>query len=234
MRIQIKFILYKKAEGSLYKLIIIFIALYPISVRSEVSPFNLYGDKIEFDVIRDGEKVGLHTTRFLTRQNSKIIETRMGMEVTVFSIPIYSFAYEATEIWENGQMTKLDVVVLDGSDRKTIKATSITDGFSIKGPSGNFIFPGTVISTNHWNANVVNTRRVLNTLTGAINRVQITRKGIERIYLKNGNLLATRYDYSGDLNNTSAWYDNEGRWVKLQFIARDGSTISYVCNTCDF
>ena len=185
-------------------------------------------------MLRDGEKVGQHSTRFKIRKNSQIIESRMNIEVTVFSIPIYSFTYEATEIWVNGQMANLDVLVLDGSEQKTIKVSSATDGFSIKSPSGEVMFYEPIISTNHWNINVVNDSRVLNTLTGEINRVKITNKGSERISIKNGTLKATRYDYTGDLKNTSAWYDDEGRWVKLQFIARDGSTISYLCNTCEF
>jgi hypothetical protein len=218
----------------LYRLIFIFFALFPISAQSEILPFNMYKNNIEFDVFRDGEKVGQHSTRFKIQKNSQIIESRMNIEVTVFSIPIYSFTYEATEIWVNGQMANLDVLVLDGSEQKTIKVSSATDGFSIKSPSGKGMFYEPIISTNHWNINVVNDSRVLNTLTGEINRVKITNKGSERISIKNGTLKATRYDYTGDLKNTSAWYDDEGRWVKLQFIARDGSTINYLCNTCDF
>ena len=206
--------------------------MFPISVQSEVLPLDLYDNRIEFDVIRDGQKVGQHITRFKKQENSLIVKTLMDIKVKVFSITIYSFSYEATEIWSNDQMVELDVLVLDGSEKKIIKAISTTNGFSIKGPSGSFEILGPIISTNHWNVNVVKENQVLNTLTGAINRVQITNKGSERISVKNGNLKATRYDYAGDLENTSVWYDDNGGWVKLQFIARDGSTISYLCNTC--
>jgi hypothetical protein len=194
----------------------------------------LYGNKIQFDVMRDGQKVGQHTTRFLTHGNNLVIETLLNLNVTLFSIPIYSFYYEATEIWSDDLMINLDVSILDGSERKTIKAVSTVDGFFIKGPSGDLLISGPIISTNHWNSDVVKEHQVLNTLTGAVNQVQIVNKGSERITVRNGNLKATRYDYTGDLTGTSVWYDDKGRWVKLQFIARDGSTISYVCNTCDF
>jgi len=217
----------------LYKIAVFFIVLFPISVRSEISPLSLYGNKIEFDVIRDGQVVGQHTTRFQVQANKLVIKTLMNLKIKFFSIPFYSFNYDATEIWINDLMTNLDVSVLDGSERKIIKAFSTTDGFFIKGPAGDFVISEPIITTNHWNANILKERQVLNTITGAVNQVQITNKGSERISVKKGLLTATRYDYTGDLTNTSAWYDNEGRWVKLQFIARDGSTISYMCNTCD-
>jgi hypothetical protein len=218
----------------LYRLIIFFVTLFPISAQSEALPFNLYENRIEFDVIRDGEKVGQHTTRFKVRGDSQIIESQMNMQLTVFSIPIYTFTYEATEIWSNNLMTNLDVLVLDGSEKRKITAFSTTNGFSIQGPSGDVVVAGPIMSTNHWNVNVVKEHQVINTLTGVVNQVQIIHKGRERISSKNVDFQATRYDYTGDLNNTSVWYDDNGRWVKLQFIARDGSTISYVCKSCDF
>lgn len=225
--------MFGRFKSLLYRLIFFFILLLPISVRSEISPFNLYGKKIQFDVIRDGKIVGQHTTHFQVQADKLVIETQMNLKIKVFSISIYSFNYEATEIWKNDLMTNLDVTVLDNSERKIINAFSVTDGFSIKGPAGDFKISGPIISTNHWNVNVLKERRVLNTITGAVNQVQITNKGRERVSVKKGHLIATRYDYTGDLTNTSAWYDNEGRWVKLRFIARDGSTINYFCNTCD-
>jgi len=63
--------------------------------------------------------------------------------------------------------------------------------------------------------------------------VKIMNKGKERIAVKGGSVMATRYDYSGELTNTSVWYDAKGRWSKLEFKARDGSTVEYICNTCE-
>ena len=85
--------------------------------------------------------------------------------------------------------------------------------------------------TNHWNAGVLGQTRVLNTLTGKINNVSILSKGIETVSTENGPIKATRYVYSGDLDN-EVWYDDLGRWVKMRFKASDGSTINYVCKSC--
>jgi hypothetical protein len=47
----------------------------------------------------------------------------------------------------------------------------------------------------------------------------------------NGPIKATEFVYDGELK-TNAWYDKQGRWVGLQFKARDGSTITYRCMNC--
>ena len=42
---------------------------------------------------------------------------------------------------------------------------------------------------------------------------------------------ATLYRYTGDLD-TEVWYDDEGRWVRMRFKAKDGSVITYQCEVC--
>jgi len=65
-----------------------------------------------------------------------------------------------------------------------------------------------------------------------MNAVTILKKGLETIEVVGGRLEATRYDYTGQLRDTSVWYDAAGRWVQLQFLARDGSVVTYKCRTC--
>ena len=40
-----------------------------------------------------------------------------------------------------------------------------------------------------------------------------------------------KYVYNGDIEAT-VWYDQAGRWVKMKFSAKDGSTIEYDCVEC--
>jgi hypothetical protein len=53
----------------------------------------------------------------------------------------------------------------------------------------------------------------------------------EFVDTERGPVMATRYAYHGDLE-TEVWYDDFGRWVKMRFAGRDGSTIEYVCTLC--
>lgn len=88
-----------------------------------------------------------------------------------------------------------------------------------------------IFPTTHWNVAVLDRSTVLNTLTGRLNKVEIEFAGPERIQTASGMISANRYRYSGELE-TDVWYTRDGRWVKLQFEAKDGSTIEYVCRQC--
>ena len=189
-------------------------------------------ETISFDVVRKGEVVGNHVTTFLHDGTELIVESKMNLKITLLGIPVYSFDYKSLEKWSNGVLSYLKVDVKDGADQLMITSQLNEQGLNITSPSGTYIIKGLILSTNHWNADVVKQTRVLNTLTGKINKVKLIKKGEERISTRDGKILATRYDYTGELTDTSVWYDSAGRWSKLKFKARDGSTVEYICNNC--
>jgi hypothetical protein len=216
-----------------YIIFVSVVLLFSQPTFSEPAPFDVYGGKVGFDVVRDGELVGQHVTTFTHDVSGMVIESRMNMSITFLTIPVYSFDYRSVEKWSGGALSHLDVVIEDGSDHIKISSLPKAEGLKVKTPSGTYYVDTPIISTNHWNVDVVKKSRVLNTLTGNINQVKITNRGEERIPVKGSSVLATRYDYSGELTDTSVWYDAMGRWSKLEFKARDGSTVEYICNTCE-
>jgi hypothetical protein len=200
---------------------------------SELKPIDEYDNKIGFDVVRNGEVVGQHVTTFSREGSDLVVESKMDLEITFLSVPIYSFNYRSLEKWSDGVLSHLDVDIKDGADQIKISSLLNAEGLTIIAPSGTFRVRGPIISTNHWNSDVLRQSRVLNTLTGKINQVKLINKGEERIPVKDSYILATRYDYSGELTDTSVWYDSRGSWSKLKFKARDGSNVEYICNTCE-
>ena len=212
-------------------MVIILLAVQP--THSQTKPIEEYNNKIGFDVVRNGEVVGQHVTTFLQDGSDLTVESKMNLKITLLGITVYSFDYMSLEKWSDGVLSSLDVDVEDGADQFKISSLLNSEGLTIISPSGTITARGPIISTNHWNADIVMQSRVLNTLTGKINHVKLISKGEERISIKDGYIMATRYDYSGELTDTSVWYDSHGRWSKLEFKARDGSTVEYICNTCE-
>ena len=215
-----------------YFIFILFIFSTGPSLASALDPTKLYGERIEFDVIREGKVVGEHITSFEKNGDAVTVTSRMNIDIFVLFLPVYAFDYQTTETWTSGQLTNLKVNVVDGSDRLAFHANRKRSDLAVLLEDRSYTIEGQIFATNHWNANVVNDRQVLNTLTGNVNDIIVTPKGAETIDVSGGQITANRYDYSGDLTDTSVWYDDQGRWVKLQFLARDGSIIKYLCRTC--
>lgn len=211
---------------------LIFILSAPVGHATPIDPVSLYGNKIEFDVLREGKVVGEHVTRFEQSDQDLYVTSNMNIDIFILFVPVYAFDYVTTEKWVAGKMVSLDANVIDGSDRVAFSARHQGNKMLIEQAGRQISIAPDVLTTNHWNVDVVQDQQVLNTLTGNLNDVTITDKGLEEVMTLNGPVEARRYDYSGDLKDTSVWYDQHGRWVKLRFLARDGSTIEYRCRTC--
>jgi len=213
-------------------LLLFFILALPQRAFATPDVTQIYGDTIEFDVLREGKVVGEHITAFEKERGRLSVKSKMELEIFLLFIPVYSFSYQAEETWVDDGLNKLNVNVLDGTERVAFSANRQDDKLEVVKAEQSYLIDAPIISTNHWNVNVVGQNRVLNTLTGNINNVTIIKQGREPVETSKGSIEATRYDYQGDLKDTSVWYDDQGRWVKLRFKARDGSIIDYRCRTC--
>lgn len=199
---------------------------------SDPNPLDLYDTKHWFEIYRNGDLVGEHQTRFEQNETGWTVSSDMKIEITFLGFTAYSFTYAAQEKWQNSELDMLEVRINDDGEKEEFTAERTPEGVTIKLLGEDIIHDSPLITTNHWKYKVVTQNEVLNTLTGNVNRVLIADMGWEQVPVANGEVKAKRYEYSGDLTDTTVWYDEQGRWIKLAFKARDGSDIEYLCQTC--
>ena len=226
-----------RAFGLILPLVLVLAAILPKPATAiqedRFDPLALYGDRLTFDVWRDGDRVGEHRVSFRRDGEDLLVETQFGIEISFLVFKAYSFDYSSSARWHDGRLKSLRAVTDDDGSRREIRVEADVAMQSLRlhdGTAWRDVPLGT-FPTNHWHAGVLHGNRVINTLTGQVNEVEILRLGEEQVETANGEVSATRYAYSGDLE-TEVWYDERGRWVKMRFRAKDGSTIDYRCRTC--
>lgn len=198
---------------------------------SAVDPFSLYGNEIYFDVYREGDKVGFHRTQFSRKGGDLIVNSEFQLRIDVLFFTAYRYLYRSESRWRNGQLESLRAAVDDDGTTSFVVASRDSGRIKIRNAEGTIAVNSPLYPTNHWNAAVLSQPRVLNTLTGRVNDVRIVPQRREAVSTERGKVPATHHLYTGDLA-TEVWYDDAGRWVKMRFKARDGSTIEYVCRRC--
>ncbi len=190
-----------------------------------------YGPEVRYEVRRDGAPVGRHILRFERDGDHLTVRADFEMALTFLGFTVFEYSYLSTAHWRDGRLMRLRVTVDDNGDTQRTEARRDGDRMIIDGPKGRLDATSDLYPTNHWNPGVLRGERVLNTLTGGIDAVRIESAGEETLRTPGGPVIASRFVYDGDLQ-VESWYDREGRWVKLRFAGRDGSTIEYVCQTC--
>ena len=195
-------------------------------------PFILYGDEIRFDVRRNGDLVGSHTVSFAREGEQVTTATRFEVVVDVLFFTAYRYVYASQGTWRGGCLVGLTATTDDNGKENVVRVSQSGQGLAVSGPRGTVATGRTTLPTEHWAYGVVGRDVVINTITGGTNRVDIAPFGPETVTLANGReITARRYVYRGELDN-EVWYDADGRWVKMRFPAKDGSTIEYLCVKC--
>ncbi|CDO58880.1 hypothetical protein BN1012_Phect666 [Candidatus Phaeomarinobacter ectocarpi] len=203
----------------------------PAAAASILDIRALYGDRIEFGVYRGGAEIGEHIVQFDEVDDGLRVQTSTNLAVSALFITVYRFEYESDALWQDGTLMSITARTNDGGTVSEIEAEAEGGSLTVTGPNGTDEAPVGIYPTNHWNAGVIGSTRVLDTFTGRISDVDLASKGREQVVTAHGTLDATRYQYSGAIDN-EVWYDAEGRWVQMQFKGTDGSTIQLRCRSC--
>lgn len=194
-------------------------------------PVAAYGSEIIFDVYRRNAPIGHHTVRFSRDGGTLTAESQFRIRISVLGLPLYTYEYISTDRWRDGALQELhartddDGVVSEvvahrhGGKLKVIADTVQTD------------VDGDVFPTTHWNPAVIGTSRLLNTITGQVNAVDMTLVGMDDVDAGAERRRARHFAYTGELE-TEVWYDADGRWVKMRFNGKDGVPIEYRCIRC--
>jgi len=198
---------------------------------SDVDPMALYGPKILFDVSRNGEHVGQHTVLFEQTADGLSVDAHMTIDIKFLGFKAYSYDYRSTSLWRDGRLVRLDSKIDVDGDISRVEARSEGDRLIVTAADGSRAETSPIYPTDHWNAGVLGASKVINTIIGRIDQVEIEPLGESYVDFNGASTVARHYQYTGDLS-TEVWYDRDGRWVKMRFKAQDGSTIEYTCRTC--
>jgi hypothetical protein len=202
-----------------------------VNLPGQVDPISLYGDEILFDVLRNGEPIGNYLVRFKRNGGELQVESRASIEVEMLFVSAYRLRHQALETWRDGVFTALNASTNKDGDFSHVEAVREGQSLEVTSVDGAWDADGNVLPATHWNMAQMDAPVLIHTISGKQTHVSVLDAGIESVAM--GDLMrpARRFIYSGD-EDMETWYDDAGRWVKLRFLAKDGSTIEYVCRKC--
>jgi len=193
---------------------------------------SLYQKPRSYRIMRKGKRIGKHTLRITHQQSANAnqvdVAVKSRIRVKVLKVPVFSFDYQSSELWLNGQLQQVEAETTENSKTTVVSAKREGQAFKLKGTNGGTSSAENGLShtSNHWNPGVLSSGVLFNTLTGKPNQVSVESLGSTALELPVGTVQATHFRYSGNLQ-ADVWYDSDGRWVQLAFKGGDGSNILY-------
>ncbi|MQX36759.1 DUF6134 family protein [Roseospira navarrensis] len=167
---------------------------------------------LTYRIFRGDDPIGKTVFEFYARGADRTIVTRTNINVSVL---IYSYASQhmATEVWENGQLVRLETRTNDDGEPFRVDGAPGTGGFTVTGSEGTVTVSPTTPPKSFWNAGILTAPKVITTKRGAVAPVKTRTIGRERVAYKGGSTDAVRYRFETD-DVIDLWYTDDGLWVK--------------------
>lgn len=211
-------------------IILTFLAIQPARAASEAHKALLAsipdGNSLTFRAYIGDTDLGRHKMRWTVQGDAVTVNIEIDLGARVLFLPVYSYKHRSQETWRDGHLAAIATTTDDDGDKFSVTGELKNQAFDIKSSAFTGTAPLPLAPTSYWAYSSLKKPNWLNTQSGAMLKTAVAAKGIETVKTRAGQVIAKRYDVSGDLD-ISLWYDERNRWVKSRFIA-GGNTITYV------
>ncbi len=226
---------------------VLFFIVGLVAIASDAFASGPYPATWTFDAYREGQPIGYHKLTFEhSKSGSQTVTTDVDIALQKLGVTVYRYRHHATEVWQDGQLQKLDTITDDNGVSYTVAGRRTTRGLEVERTASGLVAPAAVpeqglqrpevsretfapdtLPTSLWSVEGVRRSVVLNSQYGKLSHIKVETVGREPVRLQSGEKSATRYRVTGDLQ-MELWFDDDGRWLKANFRAPDGSIVEYV------
>lgn len=190
-----------------------------------------YGATLSFAAVRNGQTIGHHGLTFQRDGAQLTVSTSIELAVKFLGFTAYRYSHRAEEVWTGDIFQSLATETDDNGKKFSVRirrgATHLDVERKVRAEALRASLPLWLLPSSHWNVRQVRQSALVNTQDGTEARIRVSILGRETIATATARIEATRYRYAGDIE-MDQWFDDSGRWVKMSFVASDGSTVEYM------
>ena len=179
-----------------------------------------------FRVLLDGRDIGRHVFELRTLGEEVELRSEARFSVDVLFFNAFRYAHDATERWRGGCLRSLVSKTDTNGALESVKAASRDNRLVVEGPAGREEHEGCVRSFAYWDPVLLRASRLLNSQSGELLPVTVTREGDETIEVRGRPVVAQRHRLVGPNLRIDLWYA-DGRWVALESPAAGGRRLRY-------
>jgi len=184
--------------------------------------------EINFQVLRKGKPFGWHNLSFQPTEDGGFTATSdVDLTAKIGPITAYKYRHDSVETWKDGRLVGLEAETLKNGKDIVAQAELTEMGLFVEGTNYNDTYPADIIPANHWNISQLYSDTMLSTEGGQPLGVAVENLGRETLTIAGEPIEATKFKLVSDLT-VFLWYDDNGRWLKLDFTARGSQHIEYV------
>ena len=184
---------------------------------------------ILFEVFRDGDSdLGRHTLRFEQRGEELHVFIDIELEAKFGFITVFEYSHSNHEVWVDDTLVSIETKTNNDGEQLFVNGKTVDGGFEVTTRDGTELLPADIVPTSYWNARTLEGGELLNTQTGELVEVNLSKRGMDTLEIGGRQIDAQRYRMYGDLD-LDLWYAADNEWVKIAFEIA-GTQVNYERN----
>jgi hypothetical protein len=178
-----------------------------------------------FNVYLDKKLIGWHT--FELNPAAGTLRSEARYDVKFLFLTAYSYAHEATEVWDGPCLQRLKAQTDDNGAVSSLEGLRDGDGFVVEARAKREQLPACVQSFAYWDPSILNAKRLLNAQTGEYVEVETTHLGRQQIRLRGEPVPAQAWRIKARDLQIDLWYSDNNEWLALQSPMEGGRVLRY-------
>jgi len=217
----------------LSKIIFIIAASLILSELSLANPAST-GDQRQswkFRVMLDDTPIGYHQVNIDNEADKRSVHTVANFDVRILFIPVYSYAHETREIWEDGCLVDISSTTDDNGDGYFINSRRQEKELALQTQDGMTSHGGCVRTFAYWDIELLKSGALLNTQTGEYQSVSVSDLGDGTLALGDDEFEARQFRLVAEDMTIDVWYTKDMHWLALESVTESGAVLRYLPET---
>jgi len=201
-------------------------ALLLLAALAFTHPASATADTWNFRVLLDGREIGRHRYELQPRDDGQELRSEASFDVRLLFFSAYRYEHEAVERWQGGCLRELKSQTVTNGERIAVSARDTGGQLAVERPAGRDLHAGCVFSFAYWDPRILDARALLNSQTGELVPVEVTRLGPESVTVRGQKQSAVRHRITGTGLQIDLWYAG-GHWVALEALTEGDRRLRY-------
>lgn len=181
----------------------------------------------KFNVYLDDSRIGHHHFYLAKHDDSWLITTEADFKVNFLVFTAYRYQHSNREVWRNNCLQQIDSTTNANGTPFSVSGSSNDEGFTVETNQFRDDLGECVKTFAYWNPEILRESRLLNSQTGELLPVAVTRETEEALVVKGEKVPAIRYHLEAKDMKLDIWYSTDQRWLALESTVKGGRKLRY-------
>ncbi len=182
----------------------------------------------DFKVYLDDDEIGSQSFNVSSDGKRTQVNIEASFSVTYLYIPFYTYRHSNSEIWEGNCLKEIRSKTDDNGESFFVQGNGQNGQFQLQTKDGEASVKGCVKTYAYWNPAWFQSDRLLNSQTGELQPVKVTKVGEATISVRGTPTKAEHRRIVNDEFLIDLWYTKKGEWVSLQSTTKTGKILRYL------